>query len=335
MVTWAPLNIPLTRRLQTFAVLILLLSQLTTIWFFFVLFVVFPFPIILYIIWYMRYDKAPTNGVGRRKEVLRNAFFWKYFKDYFPLQLIKTADLDPSKTYIFGYHPHGIIGVGAFTTFATNVCGFDQKFPGIRNSLMTLAAQFYVPIWREFLLALGIAEVSRESCVNSLRQGPGSSITIVIGGANESLYSRPGTADLTLKNRKGFVKIALSEGACLVPVFAFGETDLWDQVPNPPGSWIRSIQDFMKHFITFTVPLIHGRGIFQYGFGLLPQRRPINVVVGKPIELPKLTPDLDTKAINDQVDKYHQIYMDELKKLYDTHKNEYAKNRRKSISFVE
>lgn len=28
-------------------------------------------------------------------------------KDYFPIALVKTADLDPSKNYVFGYHPHG------------------------------------------------------------------------------------------------------------------------------------------------------------------------------------------------------------------------------------
>jgi hypothetical protein len=33
--------------------------------------------------------------------------YWQYFCDYFPAVLIKEADLDPAKNYIFGYHPHG------------------------------------------------------------------------------------------------------------------------------------------------------------------------------------------------------------------------------------
>ena len=28
-------------------------------------------------------------------------------KNYFPMTLVKTLDLDPSKNYVFGYHPHG------------------------------------------------------------------------------------------------------------------------------------------------------------------------------------------------------------------------------------
>jgi 2-acylglycerol O-acyltransferase 2 len=59
---------------------------------------------------------------------------------------------------------------------------------------------------------------------------------IVIGGATESLRAHPGTADLTLKRRLGFIKIAIREGADLVPVFSFGENDIYDQlsVSAPP-----------------------------------------------------------------------------------------------------
>lgn len=59
-----------------------------------------------------------------------------------------------------------------------------------------------------------------------LRTGAGSSLTIVVGGAAESLSARPGTADLTLKRRMGFIKLAMRQGADLVPVFSFGENDV-------------------------------------------------------------------------------------------------------------
>ena len=80
-------------------------------------------------------------------------------------------------------------------------------------------------------MALGICSVSYKSCQHILRSGPGASLTIVVGGAAESLSAHPGTADLTLKRRLGFIKLAIREGADLVPVFSFGENDV--RAPGP------------------------------------------------------------------------------------------------------
>jgi 2-acylglycerol O-acyltransferase 2 len=72
----------------------------------------------------------------------------------------------------------------------------------------------------------GVCSVSKRSCANILSHGPGHAITIVVGGAAESLSAHPGTADLTLRKRFGFIKMAIREGADLVPVFSFGENDV-------------------------------------------------------------------------------------------------------------
>jgi hypothetical protein len=79
--------------------------------------------------------------------------------------------------------------------------GFSEAFPGIKPHLLTLSSNFQIPIYRDILLALGICSVSRKSCSNILKAGPGSAITIVVGGAAESLSAHPGTADLTLRRR--------------------------------------------------------------------------------------------------------------------------------------
>ena len=59
---------------------------------------------------------------------------------------------------------------------------------------------------------LPCASVSKGSVKNHLLAGPGRAAVIVVGGAAEALDARPGTYDLTLKERKGFVKIALTTG---------------------------------------------------------------------------------------------------------------------------
>ena len=50
---------------------------------------------------------------------------------------------------------------------------------------------------------------------------------IVVGGAEEALDAHPGHHILTLKKRKGFIKMALQTGADLVPCYSFGENDLF------------------------------------------------------------------------------------------------------------
>ena len=54
----------------------------------------------------------------------------KYFRDYFPLELVKTANLDPNGKYLLCSHPHGAMPAGINVATATNVCGWDEKFPG-------------------------------------------------------------------------------------------------------------------------------------------------------------------------------------------------------------
>jgi len=80
--------------------------------------------------------------------------------------------------------------------------GFSEAFPGITPHLLTLASNFHMPFYRDIILAMGICSVSKRSCSNILKRGPGSAITIVVGGAAESLSARPGTADLTLRKRQ-------------------------------------------------------------------------------------------------------------------------------------
>ena len=92
---------------------------------------------------------------------------------------------------------------------------------GITCYGLTLATNFTAIFTREWSLLHGLRSCSRRSCLNLLRR-PGNAIILVPGGAAEALVSEPGTCDLLLGRRKGFVRVALLSGASLVPVFLFG-----------------------------------------------------------------------------------------------------------------
>lgn len=141
---------------------------------------------------------------------------------------------------------------------------------------------------------------------------------MLIGGAAESLEAHPGRYTLVLKKRKGFIRIALETGASLVPVFCFGENDLYEALENPEDSFLRKFQEIIKKLSNFGLPIFWGRGIFNYSFGYVPFRKPTYTVVGKPIEVKKIF-----SPSQEKIDELHNKYVEELKKLFDEHKEKY------------
>ncbi|CAD7673022.1 2-acylglycerol O-acyltransferase 2 [Vulpes vulpes] len=323
MVKFAPLFVPWERRLQTFMVLqwvfsFLALAQICTVVFVGLLFTRFWLVSVLYAAWWYLDRDTPRQG-GRPVQALRRCFMWKYMRDYFPVTLVKTAELDPSRNYLAGFHPHGVLAAGAFVNLCTESTGFPSLFPGIRSHLMMLTLWFRVPFFRDYIMSGGLVTSDKESAAHILsRKEGGNLLAIIVGGAQEALNARPGDSTLLLRNRKGFIRLALMHGAALVPIFSFGENELFDQVENSPGSWLRRIQNRLQKIMGISLPLFHGRGVFQYSFGLIPYRQPITTVVGKPIEVQKtLCPS------KEEVDKLHQRYVKELCDLFETHKLKY------------
>ncbi|KAI0840684.1 diacylglycerol acyltransferase-domain-containing protein [Hypoxylon sp. FL0890] len=336
-IRWAPWNVPLKRRLQTLVVLMHCMCIALTVSIFFALSAnPFVWPLLLIYLLHVLSSKAATDGsLKYRSEWFRRSYMWRLFANYFPAKLHKTHNLPPTRKYIFGYHPHGIISHGAWAAFATEALGFSEKFPGITNSLLTLDSNFRIPLYREYILAAGVRSVSKESIVNILtRGGPngegmGRAVTIVIGGARESLEAQPGTMRLILKERKGFVKIAVRTGADLVPVLAFGENDLYDQLHPKEHPLVHKLQMFILKVWKFTLPFLHGRGIFNYDVGLMPYRRPLNVVVGAPIKVTQAN-TVDQEEIN----RLHDLYVTELQKLWDRYKDEFAPDRKDEMQIL-
>lgn len=231
----------------------------------------------VYLFWAWIVDRKTSECGGRSNDRVRSWIWWKYFKEYFPVRLeCETQEkLDPDLNYLFCCFPHGIIPVGPFASFVYNGGGFKDLFPSHKAYVITLAINFYMPFFRELVLALGACSSSAKSIRYILgSKGGGKAVFLSVGGAAESYYCRPKQYKLILKNRKGFVRLAMESGAPLVPVISFGETEIFDQIGDSK-SGIRAIQEFFRKFITIAPIIPLGRGLFQNSFGIIPRQKPI------------------------------------------------------------
>ncbi|KAJ5197725.1 diacylglycerol o-acyltransferase [Penicillium cinerascens] len=279
-------------------------------------------------------SSAGTSGrLDRRSNRLRCSWFSKAFTSYFPCELHRSAPLPNSRKYVLGYHPHGIICHGAFASFATDVTGFSTLFPGITNVLLTLDSNFKIPIYREYILSMGLGGVSRSSCHEILSQGgsdgrgAGRAITIAVGGARESLLAKPGSMKLFIRGRIGFIRIAIRQGADVVPVLGFGENQLYDRIDSDMPPFVLKLQMLLKDYLGWTLPLFYGRSFFGGGWGFMPHREPLHVVVGRPVEVTQQdNPDAS------YIEQIHQAYVNEIWRTWNEWKHKLPLN---SVSELE
>lgn len=125
------------------------------------------------------------------------------------------------------------------------------------------------------------------------------------GGQKEQLLTKYGENRLYLSGRKGFVKLALEEGAHLVPVYAFGEVNLFHH-----SSFLLEFRKFILARYGATIPLVYG------AYGLLPYQQPITMVFGKPIVVKQVT-----NPTQNDIDSLHKTYCKELVQLFNDYKN--------------
>ncbi|CAD5228361.1 unnamed protein product [Bursaphelenchus xylophilus] len=283
---------------------------------------------LLYLVWaFVGVDSEAS--MNPPWEAMRNHPFWDHTADYFPLKIVKTAELSPKNNYLFGWHPHGIVGVSAVAVMCTDGAGFRDKFPGITRYVTTLTWHFKFPLRRHIMNAFGVIPVSFKPLTRVLsRPGGGNGVTVIIGGADEAMECHPKTYKLCINRRRGFCRAALVTGAHLVPVFAFGENDTYRQVPNPKGSLIRAIQTKVKYMTGISPVMAYGTNIIPFVPGVIPLRTEINVVFGEPIPVTK------TKHPTwEQIDELHKTYKQKLEALFEAHKTKYGVSQDTHIEF--
>jgi len=288
----ALLKVPLGRRRQMFAMVycILFTGPFLVVFTTFLLWYLLPYSTYIllgYVTWVVYDNRTRQNpSYDRVKQWWRRTAMYEHFRDYFPIRIFKArrnTKFDPKRNYLFCYHPHGVQSAGAFSCAAA-ATGFDELFPGLEVSVQTLGINFVLPFTRENLISLGMGDASKPAIIKALTQKPGSGAVLVTGGAKESMFAHPGVSKVVMEGRYGFVKCALESGAMLVPMWGFGENNVYENLAITSPT-LRKWQRRIQKMISVAPLLVAGRGIFSYSGGVIPHRRPISVVVGTPIDV--------------------------------------------------
>ncbi|XP_053603891.1 2-acylglycerol O-acyltransferase 2-like [Plodia interpunctella] len=269
---------------------------------------------VLYSIW-IYYDDKPRRG-GR--VWFKHLFFLDWFRSYFPLKLIKTVDLDPTKNYIFASYPHGTFAVAALHTTATNGRNFTKLFPGLSVRMIIHNFFYFVPFYRELMQIFPTIDSSAQSIKYVLDKDryKGICAVIIIGGAREALESAPGKHRLVFYQRQGFIRVAIQTGASIVPMYSFGETEIFGKTTYDNKLLLR-FQHWFLNMFGIMVMRMDGRG----PLGRIPLKTPVNVVVGAPLHVKK-----NPNPSKTNIEEVQAQFKERLIELFEREKSKYLEN---------
>mmetsp|Transcript_58352 Transcript_58352/g.190312 ORF Transcript_58352/g.190312 Transcript_58352/m.190312 type:complete len:317 (+) Transcript_58352:110-1060(+) len=255
-------------------------------------------------------DRSEFKTAPRRSQALARpvrACFRAFVQRVFTVEktVLEAADkLASCKQCILAIHPHGVLSLDHLLTVIAFDSDLDRAAPQCRRSALSAGVLFKLPVLREVLLWTGCVDAGGKTVDACLKAGL--SLSVVPGGEREQLLAQRGPLEcIVLKKRKGFVKYALRHGVALVPVYCFGEAQLYHQ-----SQFLMQFRSWVQRTIGIALVLPLGPG----GLPGIPFPSPLRMVVGAPLDMPRI--EQPTEA---QISEHHARYMAELEGLFKRH----------------
>lgn len=244
---------------------------------------------------------------------LRDYFDFEQVNEISDEELLKTLDeyKKVGRSIIFPTVPHGVLSYGS-------LCAGGGPYLHPRLSMIPSAVAGAVlasPIIKHVMGIWGLIDASSPSLVKHLAKGGlEGSFILYPGGIAELFLCSEEEERLFLKSRKGFIKLALREGADIVPIYCFGNTTV---LTIPKNKFLAEQSRKFQASLT----------IFWGKWGTpIPRDKKCIYVRGAPLGLPVIKNPTD-----EDVDKWHGKYLAEVLRLFDTYKHKLPEYKSKQL----
>merc|ERR1712228_3555 len=229
-------------------------------------------------------------------------------KDYMDLHL--TQHPKYSKPLIFAALPHAVFPVAMHLSYSVIKEMFNKPIVSSMANILS-----YIPFVRHLALWNGSIPASKQSIFKALTNGY--NVNIDVDGIGGMFVD---SQHILLKHRKGLAKLALQSGSCIVPIYGFGNSEVYNSHFDSFGIMQRLSRRLKVSLIAFS-----GRW-----FTLGPKRVPLYCVFGAVINNPNNgVPIKNPTQI--QIDQLHAALLENYKMLFDAHKNLYGWKDRKLV----
>lgn len=236
---------------------------------------------------------------------------WKSWMRFLAVEVIQDSPITSMGDFknepaILTVSPHGIFPFSLAFAALSDIS--EQAFGKFRA--VVASATEMIPFVRDVLKWVRAVDASRSSVDQALAEG--SRIGVAPGGIAEMFegYPKAGTHpdDEYAIIRKGIMRLAIKHNVPIIPIYCFGSTKL-----------LRRLQ--LPDFVERVSLLLRASFVIFFGkLGLpIPFRQKLLYILGQPV-----FPPGGSDSNSDQVDQMHGQLCDELRRIFDRHKEAYG-----------
>ena len=242
---------------------------------------------------------------------------WKIWHEYFDYGYdfdTIQGKLDLQQRYLFWEAPHGIWPMGPFLS-----CLLIPELTGVPwESKMVCGtgadAVFMFPIVRHIMSWLGTHTANRKSFSKIFKNGYWGAV--VAGGIAEMFLGTTFNEGIYIKKRFGTVKMAIQEGAHIIPTFFFGNSRLFHVVGGESGdgkhvSYLGKVLQSLSRSLKVSLVIFYGRHFLP-----VPLRVPLKMVTGNIIKITQKDNPTDQEVqdiLSQVIVEYERLYKSDKK----------------------